>query len=251
MVILFSTLLLLFGCNNNDPDTPDFVIPGEDNESDNGMAFEAMPTARFTYSPEFPFVGQQVVFNNTSSNAYSYAWDFGDDYTSTQKSPVHTFGKNDLYKVNLTVYSKSGVKKDYTMEAIAVMPKPTNVSISKYKVNKISFTDSKGRYWDDKASDGPDIHLGIFKSDGTLSWKEDTYQKDITQSMIPYTKNITINYTNLSKSYKIVMFDYDTWFDDTMATFTFTPKSYIPSYPSEVTLKSGDFSITLYLSWSF
>lgn len=35
-----------------------------------------------------------IAFNNISSNADSYIWDFGDSFISTQKNPVHTFENN-------------------------------------------------------------------------------------------------------------------------------------------------------------
>ncbi len=52
----------------------------------------AAPTASFTVDKESGTSPLSVTFTNTSTNAASYSWDFGDGSTaSTDKNPVHTF----------------------------------------------------------------------------------------------------------------------------------------------------------------
>lgn len=64
------------------------------------------PTAQFSYSNN---TGQlTVTFTNTSINATSYEWDFGDGTSSTVKSPVHTYTQNGTYVVSLTARSNCG-----------------------------------------------------------------------------------------------------------------------------------------------
>jgi len=43
------------------------------------------PKASFTYSSESYEAGDTIFFHNTSTNANSYEWNFGDDKTSTEK----------------------------------------------------------------------------------------------------------------------------------------------------------------------
>lgn len=62
------------------------------------------PTADFSYEID----GMEVTFTNNSTNAASYAWDFGDNNSSTEKDPVHTYTEAGNYTVVLTVKSKSG-----------------------------------------------------------------------------------------------------------------------------------------------
>lgn len=58
-----------------------------------------------TESCSAPF---EVEFINMSSNATSYAWDFGDGNTSTAATPVHTYIANGTYTVSLQVTSSCG-----------------------------------------------------------------------------------------------------------------------------------------------
>lgn len=52
----------------------------------------------------FTFEGNQgtVVFTNTSNNATSYIWGFGDGGTSTEENPTHIYASGGNYKVTLT-----------------------------------------------------------------------------------------------------------------------------------------------------
>lgn len=57
------------------------------------------PVAGFSYKLEHPFI---VVFENTSKNATSYSWDFGDGTNSSDKNPIHQYPGKGVYKVTLT-----------------------------------------------------------------------------------------------------------------------------------------------------
>ncbi len=62
--------------------------------------------ALFTYEVD----GYKVTFTNTStvSGTVTYAWDFGDGETSTEKNPVHTYANKGEYTVTLTVTDEQG-----------------------------------------------------------------------------------------------------------------------------------------------
>ncbi len=62
------------------------------------------PKADFTSSLN----GETVTFTNTSTDADSFAWDFGDGETSTDKSPAHTYASVGAYVVKLTATSSVG-----------------------------------------------------------------------------------------------------------------------------------------------
>lgn len=65
---------------------------------------EDPPTAAFTASVN----GYSVTFTSEVTNAVSYLWDFGDDGTSTETDPVHTYEQSGLYTVTLTVKGDGG-----------------------------------------------------------------------------------------------------------------------------------------------
>ena len=71
------------------------------------------PTADFTYT----LSGLEVSFTNTSVNATSYLWDFGDGTTSTEKDPLHQYSSAADYNVLLTVSNSEGItaKKQQTI----------------------------------------------------------------------------------------------------------------------------------------
>jgi len=78
------------------------VVSCEDDEA----AVEA-PTARFTYTVDADN-GLLVNFTNSSLNADTYSWDFGDGETSTDMSPSHTYAADGLYDVTLTATNSGG-----------------------------------------------------------------------------------------------------------------------------------------------
>ncbi|WP_317127697.1 PKD domain-containing protein [Marinoscillum furvescens] len=58
------------------------------------------PKALFDFS--YTDGDQTVTFTNSSRNATSYTWDFGDGNTSTDENPVHTYSADGVYSVTLT-----------------------------------------------------------------------------------------------------------------------------------------------------
>ena len=72
------------------------------------------PTARFSYTVD----GMVVTFANaTKGDVESYAWNFGDNETSTEKDPVHTYAKAGTYTVSLTAKNAGG-ENTYTEEIV-------------------------------------------------------------------------------------------------------------------------------------
>jgi PKD repeat protein len=57
------------------------------------------PSADFNYST----TGNTVDFNNTSNNATSYSWNFGDNNFSTNENPSHTYSAAGNYTVTLII----------------------------------------------------------------------------------------------------------------------------------------------------
>ncbi len=75
-----------------------FNLVSYDDPNDEPGLGAALPVAGFTLS-----VDQSTAsFENTSTNADSYLWDFGDGNTSTEENPTHTYSGDGCYTVTLT-----------------------------------------------------------------------------------------------------------------------------------------------------
>lgn len=56
----------------------------------------------------------EYAFTNTSTNATSYEWDFGDGNTSTEESPTHVYGSPAEYTITLTASNDVGLTAEFT-----------------------------------------------------------------------------------------------------------------------------------------
>ncbi|MDX2138338.1 MAG: PKD domain-containing protein [Chloroflexota bacterium] len=67
------------------------------------------PVAGFSAVPTTGIAPLTVNFSNSSTNASSYLWNFGDGNTSTATSPSHTYNTPGTYTVTLTATGAGGV----------------------------------------------------------------------------------------------------------------------------------------------
>lgn len=86
--VLFSMLLSMSSCS-----------------SDDSSGTEDIP---FTADIFQSTVGRKVAFQGLTNNAVSWAWDFGDGTTSTEKNPVHNYAAAGYYDAKLTATSEDG-----------------------------------------------------------------------------------------------------------------------------------------------
>jgi PKD repeat protein len=76
------------------------------------MQRDFQTTALFTYAPLNPGAGEEVFFQNLSTNATSFVWNFDDpasglENTSSEEFPTHTFASDGVYNVQLTASNGS------------------------------------------------------------------------------------------------------------------------------------------------
>jgi PKD repeat protein len=81
------------------------------------------PVAGFTITNNGCTAGCTVTFTNTSTNATSYLWRFGDNTTATDQSPAHVYAAAGSYVVKLIATSSTGLK-DSTMQTVTVAAAP-------------------------------------------------------------------------------------------------------------------------------
>jgi PKD repeat protein len=95
------------------------------------------PTSGFNPS----FTGLTAAFNNTSLNAVSYEWDFGDGGTATVATPTHAYLAIGNYNVCLVTTSSCG-DKDTLCSTITVCTNPiASMSLANGGNGNLSFTD--------------------------------------------------------------------------------------------------------------
>jgi PKD repeat protein len=72
------------------------------------FSMTALPVANFTAAPTGGIMPLSVAFTNTSTNATSYSWTFGDGATSTLVNPSHVYTVAGTYTVTLVVSNSGG-----------------------------------------------------------------------------------------------------------------------------------------------
>jgi YD repeat-containing protein len=83
------------------------------------------PRADFTIDPTQGETPLAVTFNNTSqplAGITGYEWNFGDGFTTTAASPVHTYTAYSPYTVTLTAFSNGGANTLVRPAAVNVWP---------------------------------------------------------------------------------------------------------------------------------
>jgi PKD repeat protein len=90
--ILFLTLTFFVGCEDDD-----------DNQ---------LPVIEAGFTHTINQVTGTVTFINTSSNADAYSWDFGDDTTSTEINPIHTY-ESGTYTIVLEADNAAGASDTF------------------------------------------------------------------------------------------------------------------------------------------
>jgi len=75
------------------------------------------PAADFTYTVKYGCNGDTVIFNNLTTDADSYQWDFGDGTGDTAVNPVHIYPLQGTYTVKLKVQNGNNCQ-DSSMQSL-------------------------------------------------------------------------------------------------------------------------------------
>jgi PKD repeat protein len=89
-----------------------------------------VPIAGFTWEPEAPSAGEEVQFTDASTTPEGttiagWEWDFGDEETSTDQNPTHSYESGGTYTATLTVTNSDEQTDEVTREIVVSSLKPT------------------------------------------------------------------------------------------------------------------------------
>ena len=91
-----------------------------------------LPVADFSFTPITPEPNMPTVFQNLSTGAVSYVWDFGDGSGSNEEHPRHQYLRTGTYRTCLTATSRLGCKdricKDVPAAVVPLADVPTAFS---------------------------------------------------------------------------------------------------------------------------
>lgn len=127
--------------------------------------------------PDFSFIildGGTVIFNNASTDADSYSWDFGDGNNSNEESPVHTYSSPGVYTVSLNAsnpYCAKAISID-----IAVMLTSTE-NLEQPKAYRLFPNPSSGLFHLNFQSSVEEFfEMSIYTSQGQLVYRQELEQ---------------------------------------------------------------------------
>ncbi len=91
----------------------------------------AYPSAKFTYTPREPIIGDEINFDGSVSvdpddSFVSYEWSFGDGDTTSGKTASHVYQEPGLYTVSLFIRDVDGNVYSYTTNIEVKTEKDTN-----------------------------------------------------------------------------------------------------------------------------
>jgi hypothetical protein len=120
------------------------------------------PIALYTYEAE----NQMLTFTNTSTNADSYSWDFGDGNTSIEENPIHVYLEGGDYTVTLTASNEVCPDANFSQIITVIfvgIDLPENVYM-------VAPNPSDGKFY--LLNQGAlDSHISIFNLDGRILYE--------------------------------------------------------------------------------
>ncbi len=129
----------------------------------------AGPLAAFEVVTEEIQVMEPVMFFNTSADADSYFWEFGDGTTSEEADPTHTYAMVGTYTVTLTAYG-NGCASSTTIEVVVDI----NTGLGAVSGNTSVNVWSSGTmiFVDHTFSNSDQVNIEVLDATGRLSLRE-------------------------------------------------------------------------------
>ncbi|UTW62770.1 PKD domain-containing protein [bacterium SCSIO 12741] len=242
-------------------------------------ACQQTPIAEFSASNYVVDPGQRITFTNASISGDSYQWDFGDNSSSTEINPVHSYSQSGFYTVNLIAYSKNQkkhnsfsamitvndttdpcesvfcyhdgtcedgkcqCKEGYEGEFCNKQITPKYLTVNRIEITRFPSKRSNGTDWDVDGNGRPDIYVQMTERlNGTELWKaDDQIRTDAeTKFTYDYTPSPTFRLNDPEAEYVLGIYDYDDQSaDDYMGGLYFTPYHSTNDFPDVITVDGG------------
>lgn len=111
------------------------------------------PVAGFTFAVDTENT-LKITFTNTSTDALSYSWNFGDGNSSTDESPEHTYAATGDYEVTLTATGENGNTNESTKTVQAIEPVVPVGCADNANLNLLTGCVEGGKAWRFRRVDG-------------------------------------------------------------------------------------------------
>ena len=201
-----------------------------------------MPTASFYSNTSSGYSPLVVQFVDTSKNATSWSWNFGDNSAiSPQQNPVHTFTEAGVYTVTLTVSNINGTNSTSTQ--IVVSPKPV-IPVASFSTSSTTGIAPLSATFTDKSTGSPTTWSWNFGDNSAISAQKNTVHTFAAAGV--YTVTLTASNINGTSS--------------TSTQIVVSPKPVIPIASFDASTTSGtttnpiaftDASKNIPTSWSW
>lgn len=183
-----------------------FVSCSKDEDGNNPPA-TSTPDVGFTYTINGFVAPSQIQFNNQSTNATSYTWDFGDGTTSAATNPVHQYNSGGNYIVKLIAFNENGsATAQYVFN---IQNAYTSCKVKGILLDSISFLNISGQPWD--SASGPDLKFKILYHNTSTVLTTSNLFADVIPSQLPLTFEINPDYQfpAFNQEYDVLLYDDD------------------------------------------
>ncbi len=169
------------------------------------------PVASFTESGE-PVTPATISFLNTSQNADTYLWRFGDGDSTTITNPTHTYDTHGNYMVTLIAENSNTGRSGLEFKQILITP--GKVYVERIRIDEMPFTDEYGAGWD--LFSGPDVYSNLVTASNIVVSLRSYYFLDVAPSDLPiqWSLSSAFEITNWTTAYFVKLWDYDDFGDD-------------------------------------
>ncbi|MEI8046799.1 MAG: PKD domain-containing protein [Bacteroidota bacterium] len=214
-----------------------------------------LPVVNFTFTGNTAFAPCPVSFSNTTTNATSYSWNFGDNSAlNTNQNPSHVFSVGGTYSVILTATNADGASVSLTKNVTVTMA-PTKVNVKQLTLLAFPATTSTGAGWDIGSAADPYYVVSDYPS--TTTYYTSGYFTDLLVTALPKAYSAyTISLNSVDANYLFSFLDDDgVWTPEPMGGIYFKFRQFMPTngqaYPTELTITgtTGGLSFKLLIEW--